>query len=276
MGSGPDNLLRKHPELATATATLRILATALPDAELPPGVPHPEAAQVRLANGIHALEGESLLSGPALTCGLRALEAALTVEGGLELRPLPDTLERKLKPTEVAELAEMAQAGAWDAIGALAERLGLDPDIAITLLDHAARPALRAAAATLEELIKQSHWSQGMCPACGATPLLGELRGGGVSGAAEQERVLRCGRCAAAWSFPRLRCTKCGETNHRRLAYLHGKGEESYRRAETCASCKTYLKNVAVLAPLDVTELLSADLTTAVLDISAVERGFHR
>ena len=241
-----------------------------------PERPHLEAARVRLASGIHALEGESLLSGPALISALRALESALTVEGGLELPPLADTLERKLEPADVAELAAMAQAGAWDAIGLLVERIGLEPDRAITLLDHAARPALRAAAAALHELIEQSHWSRGTCPVCGAAPLLGELRGGGVSGAAEHERVLRCGRCATAWSFPLLRCSKCGETNHRRLGYLHGKGEESYRRAETCESCKSYLKNVAVLAPLDVTQLLSADLTTAVLDIAAVERGFHR
>jgi formate dehydrogenase accessory protein FdhE len=262
--------------MGTAAATLRILATALPDAELPRGVPHLEAAQLRLANGIPALEGEPLLSGPALLLGLRALETALTVEGGLELPRLADTLERRLKPPEMTELAAMAQAGAWDAIGVLVEGIGLEPDTAITFLDHAARPVLRAAAAALQEPLKQSHWSRGTCPACSAAPLLGELRGGGVSGAAEHERVLRCGRCATAWSFPRLRCTRCGETNHRRLAYLHGRGEESYRRAETCASCQTYLKSIAVLAPLDVTELLSADLTTAVLDISAVEHGFHR
>ena len=170
---------------------------------------------------------------------VRKLESALRDEAGLELPPLADTIERRLAPPDVAELAAMAQAGAWDAIGVLAERLGLEPDTAITLLDHAARPALRAAAAALHEPIKQSHWSRGTCPACGAAPLLGELRGGGVSGAAEHERVLRCGRCATAWSFPRLRCTKCGESNHRRLAYLHGEGEESYRRAETCSSCKT-------------------------------------
>jgi len=276
MGAGLEVLLRQHPELGPAAATLRTLATALPDVELPPGALHLEAAQVRLANGIHALEGESLLSGPALLSGLHVLEAALMAQAELELPPLADTLEQKLAPPEVAELAAMAQAGAWDAIGVLAEGLGLEPDTAITLLDHAARPALRAGASALHALIEQSHWSGGTCPACGAAPLLGELRGGGVSGAAEHERVLRCGRCATAWSFPRLRCTKCGESNHRRLAYLHGEGEESYRRAETCSSCKTYLKNIAVLTPLDVTELLSADLTTAVLDISAVERGFHR
>jgi formate dehydrogenase maturation protein FdhE len=80
----------------------------------------------------------------------------------------------------------------------------------------------------------------------------------------------------SAWSFPRLRCVSCGETNHRQLAYLHGTGEESFRRAETCTTCRGYIKTIAVLAPLGTTELLTADLATAALDLAAVERGFHR
>ena len=67
-----------------------------------------------------------------------------------------------------------------------------------------------------------------------------------------------------------------GETNHRQLAYLHGTGEESFRRAEVCSTCHGYLKSIAVLAPLDLYQLLSTDLTTAALDAAALERGFHR
>jgi len=259
-----------------AEAMLRTLATALPEATLPAGVPHLGAVEARLQGGLPALEGEPLLTGAALLLNLELLATALESSAGPEVRAIPRTLEGSLPTAAADELAAAAQSGSWDAIGALAERIGLESDAVITLVDHAARPALRAGARAVHEVVLKSGWQRGTCPACGAAPLLGEVRGGGASGGAEQERVLRCARCLTAWSFPRLRCVSCGETNHRQLAYLHGAGEESFRRAEVCSTCRGYLKSIAVLAPLDGYELLAADLATAALDIAALEHGFHR
>jgi formate dehydrogenase accessory protein FdhE len=271
-----DALALKHPDLASAAATLRALATALPELELPSGVPHLEAAEARLAEGIAALESEPLLSGAALLSNVRVLARALESTGAVYPNTVAELLERNLDAAGADDLAEAAQFGAWHTVGMLAQRIGLDPDATITLADYAARPALRAGARATYQLLARSHWSRGTCPACGAAPLLGELRSGGTSGAAEHERVLRCGRCAAAWSFPRLCCVSCGETNHRQLAYLHETGEDSFRRAEICSTCRSYIKAIAVLAPLSTIELLGADLATAALDRAAVERGFHR
>jgi FdhE protein len=271
-----DGLNQKHPDLASAAATLRVLATALPELELPPGVPHVEAAEARLAEGIAALQGEPLLFGAELVSNVRTLAAALESTGSVHPGRVVESFERHLDAADADELAAAAQCGAWNVVGMLAQRIGLDQDATITLTDYAARPALRAGARAIGQLLLRSRWTRGTCPACDAAPLLGELRGGGTSGAAEHERVLRCGRCAAAWSFPRLRCVRCGETNHRQLAYLHGTGEDSFRRAEICSTCHSYVKTIAVLAPLALTELLVADLATTALDIAAVEHGFHR
>jgi formate dehydrogenase maturation protein FdhE len=57
---------------------------------------------------------------------------------------------------------------------------------------------------------------------------------------------------------------------------LHGPGEETYRRAEVCSSCRSYLKTIAVLAPLSLIEMTNADLATAALDLGAMELGFHK
>lgn len=76
--------------------------------------------------------------------------------------------------------------------------------------------------------------------------------------------------------FPRLCCPGCGETNHQRIAYLHGAGEDAFRRADVCSTCGRYLKSIAVLAPLGFAELLEVDLATAALDFAAQEHGFHR
>ena len=262
--------------MSAADAMLRTLATALPDEALPAGVPHLGAAEARLVGGVAALEGETLLSGAALLLNVELLAAALGSSAPADVRGLATTLEGSLAVSEADELAAAAQSGSWETVGRFAARIGLDSDAVITLVDYATRPALRAGARAVRELVAKSRWHRGTCPACGSPPLLAELRGGGTSGTAEHERLLRCGRCLSAWSFPRLRCVSCGETNHRQLAYLHGAGEDSYRRAEVCSTCRGYLKSIAVLAPLDHYQLLSADFTTAALDLAALERGFHR
>ena len=264
MSSAIDALAREHPEIAPAAGALRTLATALPDITLPAGVPHLAAAEARLAGGIPALEGEPLLTGSALLANIRVLAKALG-------------LGHELDKVETDSLAGAALSGAWDTVGETARRTGIDVHLGITIVDHAARPALRAGAAAVRELTIRCHWRRATCPCCGALPLLAELRSGGSSmDGAEQERVLRCGRCLAAWAFPRLRCVGCGETKHQHLSYLHGAGEGTFRRAEVCSTCGYYMKSIAVLASLTYIELLDMDLVTAALDIAAVEHGFHR
>jgi FdhE protein len=167
-------------------------------------------------------------------------------------------------------LAACALAGAWDDVRAAARRLDVDEHALVTLLDHAARPTMRAAAAMVRPLLQHVSWSRGSCPACGAPPILAELRG------TDGERVLRCGRCASAWRFPRLVCPACGERDHRRLGSLHVEGEAEFRRVDYCDTCRTYVKAVAALDPLDVNALLEEDLRSAVLDFVALERGLRR
>jgi FdhE protein len=276
MRSALDPLVRDHSEMASAATVLRILASALPDVVLPADVPNPAAAEARLDGDVPALEGEPLLTGTALLANLHRLTMALA-----EVLPatagVSAALAHNLAATDLDALATMSLAGAWDMIGETAHYTGLDATLFATLVDHAARPALRAGAAAVRELTARHRWTHAMCPCCGAPPFLAELRSGSSSpGGAEQERVLRCGRCLAAWPFPRLRCIGCGETNHQRITYLHAPGEAEFRRAEACSSCGTYLKSIAVLAPLTFLELLDHDLATAALDVASVEQGLHR
>jgi FdhE protein len=270
-----ESLVRQYPEMEPAAVALRILATALPEITLPAGIPHLAAAETRLAAGVPALEGEPLLSGPAFLASVRHIAGALDSTRS-SAGSVATALERGLREDEAEAIARAAQAGAWDWIIAVAVRLQLEPDLVVTLADHSARPALRAGARAVRSLVIERQWTRGICPSCGSTPLLAEVRGGGARGEAEGERVLRCGRCLTEWSYPRLRCVGCGERNHERLAYIHGAGEAAFRRADVCSTCKTYLKSIAVLAPLNLTELLVTDLATAMLDLAAVGQGFHR
>jgi FdhE protein len=139
----------------------------------------------------------------------------------------------------------------------------------VALCDFAARPALRAGRAVVAAVLVEARWRRGICPACGAPPLLAEL------GAAERQRRLRCGRCAAAWVFPRLRCPACDASEHRNFRYLHEEGDGESRRVEVCDGCGTYLKSVAVLDPLSAEQLLEMDLATAALDAEAITLGLR-
>jgi FdhE protein len=236
---------------------------------LPLGVPHAAAAEARLAAGIPALFDEALVEPPAVQSALRVVARLLNAEP--DTSTVRQTAARLAADKELGwALVPAAVAGDWEAIETVAGRQGLDPYASVVLLDYAVRPWLRLAAKAVSPLIAASGWSGGSCPACGTPPLLAELRG------PERERILRCGRCGSAWSFPRLACPACGERRHQHLSYLHGEGQAEFRRADVCETCRSYLKAVAILDPLSPTALLETDFATVALDFAALERGYRR
>lgn len=273
-----DAAVRRHEALAPAAASLRALLGAMHavPVALPDGVPNLGAAAARLHAGVPALTGEPLLDGERLVAGVAALARALAqgrdaagAGSGDALLAIAQAV-RPLGPSpEGGALAEAALAGAWNEVVDAARRLGVDEFALVTALDYAVRPALRAGAERAAPLLAQGAWARGSCPACGAPPLVAELRG-------EEGRTLRCGRCATGWAFARLQCPGCGERDHRRLLALHAEGEGDHRRADCCESCGLYVKAVAVLDPLGADAVIEEDLATAELDFAAVERGYHR
>jgi FdhE protein len=263
----------QNPDLLRAKAVLGALLAALRSAPatLPPGVPNREAAALRLASGIPALTGEPLVSWAGLAHNARAIAAGLAgTEAGDAARTVADRLGRIPDGLDRETLASVALAGAWDATADLAHRLDLDGDALITVLDYAARPALRAGADDVRALVAEARWTRGTCPACGAPPTLSVVQG------KEHERRLHCGRCNTAWPYLRVRCPACGEGRHEQLGNLHAEGEGEYRRAEVCESCRGYVKSVALLDVPDADRLLELDLETAGLDFLALEQGYTR
>jgi FdhE protein len=275
-----DAALRRHPGLQPAAESLRLLIAAMEavPVRLPPGVPNAEATAARLHAGLPALAGEPLLSGGDLRDAVVAMSRCVRQGGGDVAASFGGVAAAlawsedgsRAGPVDLDALAEAALAGDWPTVVAAAPRLDLDEYALVTVLDYATRPVLQAAAGQVADLVATAHWGSGRCPACGALPLLGEMRG------KEGDRVLRCGRCATAWAYPRIGCPACGERDHRRLGALHGEGEGEHRRADVCDACRHYLKAVAVLDPLTPRGLIEEDLATIALDMIAVERGYHR
>lgn len=272
-----DRLAARHPEIGGAVAALRAILEAMRECTrpLPAGMPDLELARTRLGAGLPALSGQPLMAGETLLANADRLADRLSAVGLVEPSRIAAALRRSRQALDVDAIAVLALDGEWDMLPPLARTLDLDEQVLLTVLDHAVRPALRAAAAVVAEPIADAHWHRGICPACGAPPVLAELRGSGQSHT-EEPRVLRCGRCASAWSVERLRCHRCGERDHGRLGYVHVEGEEEFRRIERCDSCRGYVKAISVLAPLDADALLEEDLATAGLDLIAAERGYRR
>lgn len=261
------------PDMSRAGEALRVLAEvwAATSPRLRSGVPETAAAAVRLENGVPALAGEPLLDGPGLVATLRELGRRLgAIEEYQVAATISDGVARGIAVMDEELLTTAALAGAWDEIEAIAPRLSLDPQALITLLDYAARPALRAGALVVRPLVANTAWGRGTCPACGAPAVLSVRTG------KEGERSLFCGRCGTGWPYPRLRCPVCGERDHRLLGTLHAAGEGDYRRVEVCDSCRCYLKSVAALDPPDPDGVLKIDLDTAALDFVALEHGYRR
>jgi FdhE protein len=265
-----DRLVQARPSLQVSAAVLREMLPALfqQSAEEVPLSLTPEAARTKLAEGVPLLRRESLALDYVSFLG-RWLALCQVVErhpGGEPAAALALAARQEVLDP-VALLGEVLAGGA-EAVAAQVEALQLDPALTLTTLRLSAFPVLSRVGTALAAWRREAAWERGNCPTCGSWPLLGEFRG------LEQVRVLRCGLCATAWDFPRLRCPFCDTRDHRQLGFLHAEGEQDRYRAATCDACRGYVKMVSTLSALSGPLLLVTDLATLHLDLVAADRGF--
>ena len=113
----------------------------------------------------------------------------------------------------------------------------------------------------------------GVCPCCGFLPVASVVRSGGEVG---NLRYLHCALCNTEWNLVRVKCSSCDATegvSYRHLETEGGKASDAVR-AETCDSCKSYLKIVyQEKGPVDP---VADDLATLALDILVDEAGYAR
>jgi FdhE protein len=101
------------------------------------------------------------------------------------------------------------------------------------------RPARRASASAKSAALDVP----GVCPCCGFLPVASVVRGGGEVG---NLRYLHCALCNTEWNLVRVKCTACDATEGVSYRHLEAEGIKGAGavRAETCDSCKSYLKIV--------------------------------
>lgn len=171
-------------------------------------------------------------------------------------------------PIDVAPLLGPALDGDRASIEREALRLRLDPAALGQIVDLALQPFLWQATTQLAALTDIDRWERGYCPVCGAWPGLAELVG------PEKKRLLRCVRCAAAWTWAVLLCPYCGSDDHRRLGVLMEEG--SSERVDTCDECHGYVKAITAYTPSSPAKLIAEDVATADLDVVAEQNGYTR
>lgn len=227
----------------------------VPDAAVGPGRNQPRLAGVvvfvdlrRLRDWIDRLSAVGRLDAPSPMA--RAAVA-------MARRAAPVDLFRASLCEDLACLREMA----WS--------VRAEPDRFRALAGLVPVPLLQACGRRLSREVS-APWTQGYCPLCGSWPALAEEWG------VERCRQLRCARCGSAWRTSRLTCPFCSNRNHDKLTSLVPAAERPGMTVEACRLCLGYLKVEARLEPAAPRDVMLDDMSSADLDVAALDEGFRR
>lgn len=113
----------------------------------------------------------------------------------------------------------------------------------------------------------------GVCPCCGFLPVASIVKSAGETA---NLRYLQCALCSTEWNLVRVKCAACDATEGISYRRLDGAGiaQPEAVQAETCESCKSYLK--IVYTEKGGGDPVAADLATLALDILVDEAGYFR
>lgn len=168
----------------------------------------------------------------------------------------------RVKSATEAERAVMISAVLSNAIPV--ETLAEHVFVAAVLQVHFARLAARLDAGALVPV------GDGVCPACGGPPVSSMIVG--WSGA-QSARFCACSLCGTLWNYPRVRCTLCGSTKG--IAYQEIAGGPATVKAETCESCRGYVK-ILHQHKEPMLDPIADDVATLGLDLLLRDLGYRR
>jgi FdhE protein len=144
------------------------------------------------------------------------------------------------------------------------ERLADHVYAAAALQVHFARLA-----ATLDEK-RLVPVGDGACPACGGPPVASLVVGWPR---AQGARFCACSLCGTLWNYVRIKCTICGATGG--ISYQEIEGSAGTLKAETCDSCKTYVKILHQHKDPGL-DPVADDVASLALDLLVRESGYRR
>lgn len=136
--------------------------------------------------------------------------------------------------------------------------------LAAAMQVHYARQAQQFAERSLPPI------ADGVCPACGGAPLASAVVDWPN---ASKARYCTCSRCSTQWNVVRVKCVVCSSTGG--ISYASIEGEPDTVKAETCDTCKSYVK-IFWQANDPSLEPLADDIATLALDMKVAETGYRR
>ena len=227
-----------------------------------PELPLPDArtlAQAR-SHGMPPLNASSLAHPAIWRDVLRQLATALG----------PDDAPAAARDT-LAVLAAAADAQ-LEALAAtlLAGALQAGDSAALPFVAAALQVVFTAQASQLAASQLQTLDAHGVCPCCGSLPVASVVR---LGAAIDNLRYLHCSLCNSEWNVPRAVCTACA--TDKGVALHEIAGSNGAVRAETCDSCRSYLKIVYQEKDAQV-DPVADDLATLALDMLVDEAGYER
>lgn len=124
-------------------------------------------------------------------------------------------------------------------------------------------------AAKLDRARVAPSGTPGVCPCCGYLPVAGIVR---TDGEVPRLRYLHCALCNTEWNLVRVTCAACRGND---VAYYHIEGSGAHVRAETCETCRRYLK-IVYREKSPQADPVADDLATWALDLLVEEAGYTR
>jgi FdhE protein len=224
-----------------------------------PDLPAADARERAREHAMPPLDRNRFTADAALDATLdRLLPLAATID-------MPDTAREALDRVRGADAAArdaMVRAVLADAIPV--ETLADHVYVAAALQVHFARLAARLGADALVPV------GNGACPACGGAPVTSAIVGWqGAHGT----RFCTCSLCATQWHVVRIKCVLCDSTAG--IAYEELDGGPDTVKAETCESCRGYVKILHQHKNPQL-EPVADDIATLGLDLLLRENGYRR
>jgi len=179
-----------------------------------------------------------------------------------ELPEATDKAVRAIRAASPDQRRRMATAALEDA--APADNPAERALVAAGLQVHFARLAAMLNADDLKPV------ADGACPVCGSAPMTSSVVGWPK---AHSTRFCTCSLCGTMWNVVRVKCVLCSSTEGIRYHSIEGKPDTV--KAETCDSCRAYVKilyqvNDPVLEPM------ADDVATLGLDMLMAKDGWKR
>ena len=227
----------------------------LPNAEPPEAESRSRAREF----GMPPLDRGRFTADPVLEATLGGL---LALAGAIEMPPT--AAEALARVRDASDLLSDTMIRSVLDVSIPVEALAEHAFVAAALQVHFARLAARLDAAALVPV------GDGVCPVCGSPPTATMIVGWlGAHGA----RYCGCSLCGTLWNYVRVKCVLCASTKG--IAYKEVEGSAGTVKAETCTSCRGYVKIMQQHKDPAV-EIVADDVASLALDLLMRDTDFRR